>query len=345
MKVINRRFGDTKSLKIYRSDNGGEFLGAEFRKVCEDEGISTEMSEPDAHHQNGVAERTHRTLADSARALMLQDDMPHYLCEYAIRSAVHTRNRVLAKCDKTNPPFEKNWGRKPDMKHVKTFGQRCVVLIPSEERSTKFQFRLKGRAGIFLGSDPEQKGYFVYVTGRGHRVVHSRSVVFLEPPNAHTSRGDHTDDPLAIVDEAEESSSDNDSNGNHEERVDDEPETKTTRRDGLRESSRRHRNRQPEISESPEPLRRSIRIVAQITGQALSAEGATLDAIIQAPQNLREAKNSKDWPRLEKAIQEEIQALRDNDTFEVVGPPSAPTSSAVWWLSAGNWAGMDESIA
>ncbi|KAF4143322.1 Integrase core domain [Phytophthora infestans] len=159
MKVINRRFGDTKSLKIYRSDNGGEFLGAEFRKVCEDEGISTEMSEPHAHHQNGVAERTHRTLADSARALMLQADMPHYLWEYAIRSAVHTRNRFLAKGDKTKTPFEKFWGRKPDMKHVKTFGQRCVVYIPSEERSTKFQFRPKGRAGIFLGSDPERKGY------------------------------------------------------------------------------------------------------------------------------------------------------------------------------------------
>eukprot|EP00644_Phytophthora_capsici_P000609 jgi/Phyca11/130395/e_gw1.93.112.1 len=180
MNIVNRRFDHVKTIKVYRSDNGGEFLGGEFQKICDEQGISTEMSEPEVHHQNGVAERTHRTLTESARALMLQTDLPHYLWEYAVRSAVHTRNRVLTKGDKSATPFERFWGRKPDLKFVKTFGQRCVVLIPPEQRSTQFQFRPKGRTGVFLGSDPQRKGYFVYVTGRGHRVVHSRSVVFLE---------------------------------------------------------------------------------------------------------------------------------------------------------------------
>lgn len=315
MNIVNRRFNKQKTIKIYHSDNGGEFLSGEFRKVCDDEGISTEMSEPDAHHQNGVAERTHRTLADSARALMLQADIPHYFWEYAIRSAVHTRNRVLSANDKTLTPFEKFWGRKPDLKLVKIFGQRCVVLIPQEQRSTKFQFRPKGRTGIFLGSDPQRKGYFVYITGRGHRVVHSRSVFFLEPPSQQTAKDTTDKEPLTVLEDEEY---DTDEQGEDDVVTSGNPTTESSNhRSDLRLSNGTSRARKSRTDVNNQPLRRS----ARLAGRALTAEGATLDEVIQAPLNLREAKRSEHWPKWKRAIQEEIQALRDNDTFEVVEPP------------------------
>ncbi|KAE8912640.1 hypothetical protein PF003_g3708 [Phytophthora fragariae] len=320
LNIINRRFDHQKNIKIYRSDNGGEFLGGEFQRVCEKEGISTEMSEPEVHYQNGVAERTHRTLADCARALMLQADVPHYLWEYAVRSAVHTRNRTLSKGDTAQTPHEKFWNRKPDLKFVKAFGQRCVVLIPPEQRSTRFQFRPKGRSGIFIGSDPQRKGYFVYVTGHGHRVVHSRSVIFLEPPSRHTKPKDNSEDPLAIVRDKEDGQ-DMGTNSDHDRSQSSESDSKEgprSPRTGLSEAPQPLRNNHTSTRQTTPTLRRS----ARIAGRALSAEGATLDEIIQAPSNLREARRSKDWPKWERAIRREIQALRDNDTFEVVEPPA-----------------------
>ncbi|GMF49556.1 unnamed protein product [Phytophthora fragariaefolia] len=126
MNRVNRRFPKTDGPKIYRSDNGGEFLAIGFRDACAAEGLATEMSEPEAHNQNGVMERTHRTLADTARSLMLQAKLPHYLWEYAIRSAVHTRNRVISRSDPTMTPFELFWDSKPDLKFVKTFAGNGV---------------------------------------------------------------------------------------------------------------------------------------------------------------------------------------------------------------------------
>lgn len=134
---------------IFRSDNGGEFLGHRFVKVCNDEGITMEESEPDVHHQNGVIEREHRTITESARAALLQTQLPHYLWEYAIRKIVFARNRVLNKREPTKTPFEVFWGRRPDLKNVRAFGQRCVALIPDEKRSTTYKFRPKGRTGVW----------------------------------------------------------------------------------------------------------------------------------------------------------------------------------------------------
>ncbi|GMF56104.1 unnamed protein product [Phytophthora fragariaefolia] len=105
MNLVNRCFPKTDGTKVYRSDNGGEFLAIGFCDACAAEGLATEMSEPEAHHQNGVIERTHRTLADTARSLMLQAKLPHYLWEYAVQSAVNTRNRVISRSDPTMTPF------------------------------------------------------------------------------------------------------------------------------------------------------------------------------------------------------------------------------------------------
>ncbi|GMF31261.1 unnamed protein product [Phytophthora fragariaefolia] len=320
INIVNRRLKRLDRFKVYRSDNGGEFLAGDFIELCHSEGITAEMSEPEVHHQNGVIERTHRTIADAARALLLQAKLPHHLWEYAVRSAVYSRNRVLSRMDKEKPPFEKFWGRRPDMKLIKPFGQRCVVMIPPpEERSTQYKFRPKGRTGVFIGSDPQRKGYFVYVTGRGHKSIHSRSVVFLEPPSLQpvpdiiSSR----DDPLRIVEEDDEGeqnlsdyeNSENDDRGEGDQRNNIGPPLSSTQVAEF--------NGNPDLTR----VRRSERISSRNISAALSAAHVALREVINEPVNLREARASKQWLLWEKAIREEIAALRANDTFELVDPP------------------------
>ncbi|GMG18240.1 unnamed protein product [Phytophthora fragariaefolia] len=312
MNLVNRRFPKTDGPKIYRSDNGGEPLVIGFRDACAAEGLATEMSESEAHHQNGVIERTHRTLADTVQSLMLQAKLPHYLWEYAVRSAVHTRNRVISRSDPTMTPFEKFWGRKPDLKFVKTFGQRCVAMIPPRERTAKYKFRSKGQRGVFIGSDPQRKGFFVYVSGRRHAVVHSRSVIVLEPPTSHSVQtiSDPQDDPLRIVGETDAAGDDDNSFDS---------DTMTT-------NSKRHSSSSTRIAEytgkpAPPNLRRSERIANLSTSVALSAAHVQLQEIIQEPLNLKAARASTEWHLWEKALRDEIKALRANDTFDLVDPP------------------------
>jgi len=51
-----------KSLKIIRTDGGGEFTSGEFENFCRDNGIIHEISTPYTPLHNGVAERRNRTI-------------------------------------------------------------------------------------------------------------------------------------------------------------------------------------------------------------------------------------------------------------------------------------------
>ncbi|GMF56103.1 unnamed protein product [Phytophthora fragariaefolia] len=184
-------------------------------------------------------------------------------------------------------------------------------MIPPRDRSAKYKFRPKGQSGVFIGSDPQRKG-FICVTGRRHEVVHSRSVIFLEPPTSHSvpTISDPHDDPLRIVDE-------NDATGDDDDIFD--SDTMTT-------NSKRHSSSSTRIAEytgkpPPPNLRRSERIANLSTSVALSAAHVQAHEIIQEPVNLKAARASTEWHLWEKAIRDEIEALRANDTFDLVGPP------------------------
>ena len=46
-----------KKIKIFRSDNGGEFTGGEFKSFCTEAGIKRELSTPYNPQQNGIEKR------------------------------------------------------------------------------------------------------------------------------------------------------------------------------------------------------------------------------------------------------------------------------------------------
>ena len=46
-----------KKIKIFRSDNGGDFTSGEFKTFCKEDGIKRELYTPYNPQQNGVAKR------------------------------------------------------------------------------------------------------------------------------------------------------------------------------------------------------------------------------------------------------------------------------------------------
>ncbi|CAI7743833.1 unnamed protein product, partial [Closterium sp. NIES-53] len=57
-------------VKVIRTDNGGEFIGADFESVLKKKGIQHQLTVPYNPQQNGVAERFNRTLQEGARTLL-----------------------------------------------------------------------------------------------------------------------------------------------------------------------------------------------------------------------------------------------------------------------------------
>ena len=73
-----------KHVKALRSDNGGEFISAEFKDFCSAEGIWRELIAPHNPQQNEVAERKNRTIVGAAQAMLHDQGLPTCGLRHAI---------------------------------------------------------------------------------------------------------------------------------------------------------------------------------------------------------------------------------------------------------------------
>ena len=65
-----------KKVKTLRTDRGREYLSKQFKKLCNDKGITRQLTIPSTTQQNGVAERRNITLLDMVRSMMAQENLP-----------------------------------------------------------------------------------------------------------------------------------------------------------------------------------------------------------------------------------------------------------------------------
>lgn len=81
LSMIENQFDTT--LKIIRSDNGLEFINNEAASYFQSKGIIHQKSCPYTPQQNGVVERKHKYLLETARALMFHSHLPKNIGESA----------------------------------------------------------------------------------------------------------------------------------------------------------------------------------------------------------------------------------------------------------------------
>lgn len=125
-------------IKVLRLDNGTEYLCHQFIKFLENEGIIHELSAPYIHEQKGHAEREIRTLVNSARTMIIPMDVSRNLWPEAVSTAAYILNRVVIDINEIKTPHEKWFQKKPEVKHLKTFGINAYMNIPKEKRENKF---------------------------------------------------------------------------------------------------------------------------------------------------------------------------------------------------------------
>lgn len=120
-------------LKQFTLDRGGEFLNSLLGGLLRELGITLHLTAGHTPAQNGVAERSNRTVSTKARCMMLESCVPLRFWYLACSTAVFLLNSTYtAALDGGKTPFEIWYFRKPSIKHLRIFGCQSFRLIRKE---------------------------------------------------------------------------------------------------------------------------------------------------------------------------------------------------------------------
>ncbi len=159
-----------------RSDNGTEFKNKSFTDYCKTEGIQQQFTVPYSPQQNGVAERLNQTLLGSIRCMLNYSGLAKIFWAEALACAVYLKNVSPSAAIKTpQTPYELKTGRRPNLNHLRIFGEPAFALIPKEKRS---KLDDSSTCLTFIGYSLDSKGYRL-LDPLSHKVTISRDVTFL----------------------------------------------------------------------------------------------------------------------------------------------------------------------
>lgn len=150
-----------RKIKKFVCDGYSTYVSTQMSKTLEDDGTLLKVRSPYCPEQNGLAERRGRTSIEMARTLMAQSGVPANCWEDALSHGNYVRNRVPTRALPGITPFEKFWGRKPDLQYLRPFGCLAIALIHDAERSAKFD--AVTLPGVFLGFSDKHSAYKILV--------------------------------------------------------------------------------------------------------------------------------------------------------------------------------------
>jgi len=112
--------------KFLRTDNGGEFTGAEFENFCKENGIRHQLANPHSQHQNGVAEAAVGKLTKYMRIHMIQSNVEPQYWGHAVRYAVDVVNHLPHRSIDNDIPILRR-GITPYLDMLRPFGCSATV--------------------------------------------------------------------------------------------------------------------------------------------------------------------------------------------------------------------------
>ncbi|CAL8993855.1 unnamed protein product [Prunus brigantina] len=167
--VLNAR------IMTLRSDSGGEYLSKQFQEFLNTHGIVHQLSCPHTPQQNGIAERKHRHIVETARTFLCDSGLPHQYWIDAFQTAVYLINRLPISATVLSP-WEQLFRKSPNYQSLKVFGCACYPWLQPYASS---KLHPKSRLCVFISYSLHHSGYRCLDPGSG-RVFISRHVVFHE---------------------------------------------------------------------------------------------------------------------------------------------------------------------
>ncbi|OWY99748.1 hypothetical protein PHMEG_00029202 [Phytophthora megakarya] len=169
------------NVKVIRSDGGGEFGSNRLHRFILNRGIRHQLTERDMSSSHGKAERFHRTVMDSARAMLWVSALPQRFWGDAVLYASYIRNYLPTRVNEDHTsPIEALTGKVPDVSHILRFGAKCTSHITHAAGKSA---KKRAEKGVVIGIDPKKKAYQVYTT-RTKRIIsttHIQNIERLDP--------------------------------------------------------------------------------------------------------------------------------------------------------------------
>nr|GEY93855.1 zinc finger, CCHC-type [Tanacetum cinerariifolium] len=173
-KTIEKELRTT--LKMLRTDRGGEFTSKEFTQYCKENGVARQLTAPYSPQQNGVVERRNRTSMSTTRCMMKATNMPQNFWAEAVRHAIYILNSVPTKALEDITPYEAIKRRKPNLENLRVFGCIAYAKVLSQ-RLTELDDR--SIRMVYLGNEQGSKAYRLF-DPTTQKICVSRDVKFKE---------------------------------------------------------------------------------------------------------------------------------------------------------------------
>lgn len=295
------------NIRVFRSDNGTEFVNSELNSFLKFMGIQHQRTVPYTPQQNGCAEREMRTIVESTRTMLHAKKLEKKFWAEAVNTAVYILNRtgnsnVEGKC-----PFELWYRKSAKIDHLRIFGSEVFIHIPKEKRC---KLDPKATKCMFLGYDNTGKAFRVW-NPQTHKVEIARDIVFLtefSTPGGNFEEfyfeEENTGEKDPLAPDEEEEPIQNETEQTPEDQIYD---GKICSIDGNNILKNRFRDRE----------------FLQVPRRRLSFDETThaaMLAIYEEPKSYQEAIESCDHKQWERAMDEEYESLIKNRTWILVKP-------------------------
>ncbi|KAE8722570.1 Peptidyl-prolyl cis-trans isomerase FKBP62 [Hibiscus syriacus] len=296
-------------IKCFRIDNGGEYTSEEFDDFCRKKGIKRQFTVANTPQQNGVAERMNRTLLERTRAMLWDASLEKSFWAEAVNTACYLVNRAPSTAIELKTPMEMWTGKPVDYSNLHVFGSIVYVMYNAHEIS---KLDPKSRKCKFLGYADGVKGYRLW-DPTARKVIISRDVIFVEDKLQRKEDDDSAEKSettqIHVEKEFEEGDS-SEAEPAHDEQEPESSEAPTTRQSD-------HVRRRPNWHSD-------YVIEGNIAYCLLTEDGE--------PSTYQEAIHSSDVSLWMMAMQEEIEALHKNNTWDLVPLPQGRKPIGNKWV-------------
>ena len=166
-----------------RADSATYFKSKATADVLRKERVHITFSPPHTQNKNAFAERSIGVITNMAKALLFAAELPTSLWPEAWAHAILIRDYLPRNAnEESKSPYEMRNGKAPPdvASTYALFGQRCMVYIPRDQRSTKMDE--KSRKGIIVGYDVATKAAKILtMSARGQTVMRISDQYKLNP--------------------------------------------------------------------------------------------------------------------------------------------------------------------
>ena len=316
-------------LKTLRSDQGGEYMSNKFQSYLKKRGIHHQRSTPDAHAQNGVAERMNLTILDKVRCMLSDSRIDKQFWGEAAAAAVYVRNRSPSMSVPVNTtPYELWTGQKPDVRNLRVFGCEAFAHVPKKFRT---KIDKKTEKCTFIGYSTHSKAYRLFSHVR-QSVIVRRDVIFNEGSMAREGDVEQYEqtvvldlgDPEPVVVQVPEPVEPIYVEDSEEEDFDDAHDDIAP----------------PEPAIVPEPVVVPPVVVTTRSGRVSKQPNRlgfhmTADIKVPEPRTWKQAMRSSNAEQWKKAAEAEFQSLMKHETWDLVTlPPGKKLVGGRWVFRA-----------